>query len=207
MRALLIASVAIAAAVTPAAAQKPPMTVPGRADVAAVQAGNYKIDSGHTQLLWQVNHLGFSLFDGQFGGITGTLSLDPRQPGAAKLNVSIPMTGLTTTVTALTTHLNGPDFFDTAKYPVATFVSTSVVPNGTSARITGDLTLRGVTRPVTLDAKFMGAGPGMMPPRATNVGFEASATIKRSDFGIAYGIPAVGDEVKLRINAAFERLN
>lgn len=202
----LIASCLTLAVATPALAQQP-MPIPGRADAAAVEAGNYKVDMGHTQVLWQLNHLGFSLFDGQFGGVTGTLVLDPKNPAAAKLNVTIPMSGLSTTVGKLTEHLSTPDFFDSAKYPTATFVSTSVMAHGTTAHITGNLTLHGVTKPVTLVTNFVGAGKGMFPPKATNVGFEATATIKRSDFGMGYGIPAVGDEVKLRINAAFEKVN
>lgn len=206
MKKFLIASLITFAAAAPAVAQQP-MPIPGRADVAAVEVGNYKVDTGHTQVLWQLNHLGFSLFDGQFGGVTGTLALDPKNPAAAKLNVTIPMSGLSTTVGKLTEHLNAPDFFDSAKYPTATFVSTSVMAHGTTAHITGNLTLHGVTKPVTLVTTFVGAGKGMFGAKATNVGFEATATIKRSDFGIAYGIPAIGDEVKLRINAAFEKVN
>ena len=206
MKHFLIASFIALATAVPALAQQP-MPIPGRADVAAVQAGNYKVDTGHTQVLWQLNHLGFSLFDGQFGGVTGTLALDPKNPTAAKLNVTIPMSGLSTTVGKLTEHLNAPDFFESAKYPTATFVSTSVMAHGDTAHITGNLTLHGVTKPVTLTTRFIGAGPGMMPPKAINVGFEATATIKRSEFGMGYGVPAVGDEVKLRINAAFEKVN
>lgn len=197
--------IALLALATPLIAQGLPKTAPGAPDPSRVTAGAYKVDTGHTQLLWQVDHMGFSKFDGQFGGITGTMQLDPANPSAAKLSVTIPGSGLTTTVAELNTHLNGTDFFDFAKFPNATFVSTKVEATGTTARITGDLTLHGVTRPITLDARFVGAGQGMMPPKALNIGFEATARLKRSDFGLGYGVPIVSDEVELRINAAFEK--
>lgn len=196
----------LVALAAPLIAQNMPTKAPGAPDPSRVTAGTYKVDTGHTQVLWQVDHMGFSKYDGQFGGVTGTLQLDPARPSEAKLSVTIPMSGLTTMDEALNKHLNAPDFFDTAKFGTATFTSTRIEPKGTSARITGNLTLRGVTKPVTLDAHFIGAGPGMMPPNATNVGFEATARLKRSDFGVSYGVPMVSDEVQLRINAAFEKL-
>jgi polyisoprenoid-binding protein YceI len=164
------------------------------------------VDTGHTQVLWQVNHMGFSKYDGQFGGVTGTLQLDPAKPSAARLSVTIPMTGLTTMDAALNKHLSSPDFFDATKFPSATFTSTKIVAKGKAARITGNLTVHGITRPVTLEARFIGAGTGMMPPRATNVGFEATTMLKRSEFGLGYGVPVVSDQVELRINAAFEKV-
>lgn len=197
--------IVVALLAAPLLAQDLPKTPPGAPDPARVTAGSYKIDPGHTQVGWRVKHLGFSWFDGQFGGATGTLQLDPAHPSSARLSVTIPIDGLTTTVAALNEHLKSPDFFDAAKYPAATFTSTSVQVSGTTARIAGNLTLHGVTKPAVLDAKFVGAGPGPMPPHAVNVGFEATGRLKRSDFGIAYGVPLVSDEVELRINAAFEK--
>jgi polyisoprenoid-binding protein YceI len=114
------------------------------------------------------------------------------------------MSGITTTNAKLTEHLKGADFFDAAKFPTARFQSTSVSASGTSATITGNLTLKGVTKPVTLNAKFVGAGKGPMNGLET-VGFEATGSIKRSDFGISYGIPFVPDEVPLEITVAFEK--
>jgi polyisoprenoid-binding protein YceI len=111
---------------------------------------------------------------------------------------------MTTTSAAFTKHLQSKDFFEVEKYPSAKFVSTSVTVDGQNAKIAGDLTLHGVTKPVTLDAKLTGAGTNPMSKAAT-VGFSATATIKRSDFGLGYAAPAVGDEVKLKITAAFEK--
>lgn len=198
----------LAAAVTlalaaPAAAQMP-AEVPGKADPARVTAGAYKVDPAHTQVTFTVNHLGFSLYRGQFGDITGTLTLDPAKPAAARMSIEIPMSGLVTTSKALTDHLMKADFFDAARYPSARFESTSIVVSGTNAVITGNLTIRDVTRPVTLQARFIGAGTSPMN-KAETVGFEATARLKRSDFGVSYGIPFVTDEVDLAISAAFEK--
>ena len=105
---------------------------------------------------------------------------------------------------ALDAHLKRADFFEAEKYPTATFTSTRIVARGTGATITGNLTLKGVTKPVTLAATFVGAGPGPMGAHKTNVGFHATTSIMRSQWGIAFGILLVSDRVDLVINAAFE---
>lgn len=203
--------VALAAAVAvPVIAQNAPQ-VPGQPDKTRVAAGTYAADSAHTMVVWEVDHLGFSKYSGIFGDVTGTLVLDPANPAAAKVDVTIPVAKVTTASAGLTAHLlragkdgGKPDFFGAAPAD-AKFVSTSVVvdDDGDEAKVTGNLTLNGVTRPVTLDVDFHGAGMGMN--KKETVGFEAETTIKRSDFGIAYGIPMVSDEVELEIHAAFEK--
>ena len=206
------AFVLAAAALSAAATAQPAMQKPGSANPAAVTGGTYKADPGHTLVRWEVDHLGFSPYFGIFGDVTGTLVLDPRNPAAAKVDVTIPVSKVTTASRGLTEHLlragkdgGKPDFFG-ASPPDARFVSTKVTPRGNAATIVGNLTLNGVTRPVTLDARFYGAGkmPAQMGGKE-NVGFKASTTIKRSDFGIGYGVPMVSDEVKLDIAAAFEK--
>jgi polyisoprenoid-binding protein YceI len=193
----------LAALTVPAIAQMP-KTAPGAPDVKRVTAGTYQVDPGHTQVIFEINHLGFSEYTGMFVEPTGTLTLDPANPSAAKVDVSFPIAKVRTTVTALDEHLKRADFFDAEKYPEGRFTSTSVKVSGTTAQITGNLTLHGVTRPVTLAARFIGAGSmAMGGPAKQNVGFQATTTIKRSDFGISGGIPLVGDQVKLTINAAF----
>lgn len=187
------------AAAVPLAAQ-----IPGAPDVSRVAAGTYAADPHHTQIAWTINHLGFTQYDGIFGDATGTLVLDPARPGGATVAIEVPVSGMVTTVPALDEHLKKSDFFDIAKYPTITFKSTSVTVNGMHATIAGLLTLRGVTKPVTLDARFIGAGTNPLSKKAT-VGFAATTTIKRSDFGMMYLQPALGDSVDLRINAAFER--
>lgn len=177
---------------------------PAPASAAQVKAGTYAVDANHTQVIWSVDHFGFSRLYGMFGSMSGSLQLDPAQPSSAKLAIDIPLSGLTVTSPGFAKHLQTADLFDTAKFPTARFVSRSVAVRGQAATITGDLTLRGVTKPVTLQARFHGAGANPMNKKET-VGFSATGTLKRSDFGLGYAVPAVSDEVKLEIAAAFER--
>ncbi|SFR78926.1 YceI family protein [Sphingomonas jatrophae] len=200
----LVLAATLLALAAPVLAQAP-TSPPGAPDAKRVTAGTYTVDSGHTQILFTVNHLGFNSYWGIFGGATGTLVLDPAKPNAASVEITVPMDGIATTSDKLTGHLKTPDFFDAAKFPTATFKSTRVTVSGTTAKIAGNLTLKGVTRPVVLDAKFTGAGNGMMPPKALNVGFEATTSIKRSDFGVSYGVGLVSDVVPLKITVAFEK--
>ena len=188
------------------------MQKPGSPNPAAITGGTYSVDPAHTLIGWRVDHLGFNDYFGIFGDSTGTLTLDPKNPNAAKVAITIPVSKVTTASAGLTEHLlspgkdgGKPDFFGTVPAD-ARFVSTSVVATGTKAKITGDLTLNGVTRPVVLDAEFVGAGkaPPMMGGKE-NVGFHAKTTIKRSEFGVAYGIPIVSDEVALDITVAFQK--
>lgn len=201
---LALLGLAIAAA-TPLTAQMP-MEKPGAPDPARVVAGSYTTDPYHTLVGWRVNHMGFNDYFGQFGDVKGTLQLDPKAPSKAKLDVTIPLASLSTVNAKLTEHLLGPDFFDAAKFPEARFVSTSVVAKGNSATITGNLTLKGITKPLTLTARFVGAGTGM--PQAggkKTVGFHATGKVNRADYGMGYGLPLVPDPITLDLSAAFEK--
>ena len=202
-----LAIIALAAA-TPLIAQG--AQVPGQMDASRITAGTYSTDPGHSLIGWEVNHFGFNDYFGLFGDVTGTLTIDPANPSAAKVDVTIPVGKVTTASAGLTSHLlragkdgGKPDFFGPSPAD-ARFVSTSVVVDGMNAKITGDLTLNGVTKPVTLDAEFTGAGTNPFNKKET-IGFEADAEIKRSDFGIAYGLPIISDEVELDISVAFEK--
>ena len=197
IRATILIGAALAAAI-PAIAQ-----LPGAADPSRITAGTYKVDPNHTQVVWTVNHMGITPLTGAFGASGGTLELDPANPSAAKVTVTFTVADMSTTAPAFTKHLLSADFFEAEKYPTATFTSTAVKASGTTATITGNLTLKGVTKPVTLNAKFFGAGANPRNKK-TNVGFEATTTIKRGDFGIGYGLPMVPDPVELRIYGAFE---
>lgn len=204
MRLILAPALLLSLAAVPVLAQQAPTSLPGRPDTAAVTAGTYAVDSGHTQLLFTVNHMGFSEYTGQFVQPTGNLVIDPKNPSAAKVDITFDVDKVSTTVPALDAHLKRADFFDAAKFPQARFVSTRIVAKGMQATITGNLTLHGVTRPVTLQARFIGAGASPMGAKKTNIGFHATGQIKRSDFGVSYAIPVVSDRVDLVINAAFE---
>ena len=195
----VIAAAALTGAI-PAVAQ-----MPGAPDASRITAGTYKVDPDHTQVVWTLRHMGFSALSGAFGASAGVLQIDPANLSAAKVNVTFNVAQMSTTASAFTKELSGPDFFDAAKYRVATFVSTAVRVNGGSATITGNLTIKGITKPVTLDAKFYGAGTSPIDKKL-NIGFSATTSIKRSDFGVGAYAPAVADQVDLQINGAFERV-
>jgi polyisoprenoid-binding protein YceI len=210
IRTLAVAATLLVA--TPLVAQQA-IQAPGTKNAALVTAGSYSLDPNHTLVEWTVDHLGFSPYFGLFGSITGTLVLDPKNPAAAKLDVTIPVSKVLTASEGLNAHLlrapktpgGKPDFFGPAPAD-ARFVSTKVVARGEKATVTGNLTLNGVTRPVTLDVAFYGAGktaPAMGGKE--NLGFEAKGSIKRSDFGLDFIVPMVSDEVKLKIAAAFTK--
>ena len=171
------AGVAAVMIATPVLAQ-----TPGAPDVSRVAAATYKVDANHTQAVWSVDHMGFSILYGMFGSMSGTLTLDPAKPEAAKVSIEIPMSGLTTTSAGFTKHLSGADFFDVEKFPTAKFESTSVVVSGQTAKITGNLTLHGVTKPVTFKATFNGEGKD--PWGGERAGFNATTTLNLNDFGI-----------------------
>lgn len=199
---VLIAVAVLAATPLAAFAAYQAQELPGQPDPARIAAGTYAVDSGHTQVSYTVDHFGFSKFTAQAGGATGTLAIDPKKPAAAKVDITLPATGIVTTVKALDEHLATADFFDAAKYPTIRFVSTGVVASGNSAKITGNLTLHGVTRPVVLDTRFVGAGDNPMSKKL-NFGFAATTSIKRSEFGMDKYVPFVSDDVAIQINVAF----
>lgn len=199
MRLALVTLLALAA--SPALAQSD--VGPGSADSAKVAAGTYAVDPLHTQALFTVKHFGFSIYTGQFTQPTGTLVLDPKNPSADKVDISFPTDKAVTTIAHLNEHLASDQFLDSAKFPAAHFVSTKVTIKGSKATIAGDLTLHGVTRPIVLDARFIGGGTNPMNKKVT-IGFQATTTLKRSDFGVTYLTAVVSDSVPLTINAAFE---
>ncbi|CAA2155361.1 Protein YceI [Methylobacterium brachiatum] len=201
MKSLLIHGLALALALGgTASAQTPPTR-----DPAQIQAGTYAVDPGHTQVGWRVSHMGFSNYAGGFSDVSGSLTLDPKNPAASKLSVKIPVASVTTTSAKLTDELKGDQWLDAGKYPTMTFVSTKVAPAGKDhAKVTGDLTLHGVTKPVTLDVTLVGAGVNPLSKKYT-VGFEATGTLKRSEFGVKTYVPLIGDELHLTIAGAFER--
>lgn len=168
---------------------------------ATVQASpvTYKMDPGHTMVLFSWNHFGYSNPTADLGLGEGTLVFDQQDPAKSSVNVTLPLSDLDTHVKALDEHLKEADFFDAAKYPTVTFKSTGVVPvDATHFKVTGNLTVHGVTRPVTLDATLNKVGPHPMT-KSQAIGFDATATLKRSDFGMGAYVPMVSDEIQVRI--------
>ena len=159
----------------------------------------YKIDPTHTIVLAQWNHFGFSNPSASFGNVEGTLVYDAADVARSSVEVTLPLSGLDSFVPKLDEHLKSADFFDAEKFPAITFKSTRVEAAGTGKlKITGDLTIKGITKSVVLDATLNKAGEHPMKKVAA-IGFDATATIKRSDFGLGLFAPMVGDEVTLRI--------
>lgn len=163
----------------------------------AFAADTFTFDSNHTNITWRANHFGFSSPDGKFVGATGTLILDETTPANSKVEVSIPTTGLVTGLPRFDEHLKSADFLDVAKYPTATFVSDKVeLTSQDTAKVSGMLTLHGVTKPVVLDVRLNKIGENPMNHLKT-AGFSATGTIKRSEFGISAYVPNVSDEIEL----------
>lgn len=207
----IVLPLALVALAAPSFSQMP-STPPGAPDKSRVTAGNYTVDATHSMIAWRVNHLGFNDYFGLFGQLGGSMTFDPANPAATKLTATIPVSKVVTVDSALTAHLlkpgaDGakPDFFGPAAQD-AVFVSTKVTPgaDGMSATVDGNLTLNGVTKPASFTAKFAGAGTNFFN-KAPTIGFHGESVIKRSEFGLGFFAPLVGDEVKLEITIAFEK--
>jgi polyisoprenoid-binding protein YceI len=159
----------------------------------------YEVDPRHSHVFCTYSPFGLSNITGRVGDVAGTIAIDAGDVGASSVNVTIPVHSLSTGVPKLVEHMKSPVMIDAAPFPTATFASTSVKAVGKDhLQVTGNLTLHGVTRPVVLDTTINFAGPHPMN-KAPAAGFDATANLKRSDFGIGYGLPNVGDEVQLRI--------
>ena len=160
---------------------------------------SYRIDPNHTNVLASWNHFGFSNPSINFGEADGTIVYDADKVSASTVQVTLPLSGLSALATDFFDHLTSADWFDAAQFPAATFKSTRVEAAGEGKlRVTGDLTIKGITKPVVLDVTLNKAGEQPMAKRAA-VGFDATAKVKRSDFGLAKYVPNVSDEVSLRI--------
>jgi polyisoprenoid-binding protein YceI len=173
---------------------------------AELPAGAYRIDPEHASLLFKLDHLGFSQLVGRFDRFDASLDFDPEQPEAARLTVVIDVASIDLNLPQFEQDLRGPDWFDVAQFPQARFVSRKIeIAGATSGRVAGELTLHGVSAPVTLEVTFNGAGDSLITGRYT-LGFAATGTLKRSEFGLGAYAPAVGDEVTLEIHAEFQRV-
>jgi polyisoprenoid-binding protein YceI len=165
-------------------------------------ATTYTFEPNYTQGVVRWDHLGFSSPAAQFGQGEGTLEFDQADPAKSSVKVTIPLATLNTSVPDLDEHLRSADFFETAKFPTATFTSTKVekgdAPN--QLKVIGDLNLHGVTKPATLAVTVVKIG---VNPRSSlpTVGFDATTTLKRSDFGLGKFVPQVSDEIPLHITS------
>lgn len=221
---LIVVTIAALAACSPRPASAPAVAGPeAKAAPAAAKApkeapsGAYTLDPAHTSVVFRVPHMGLSHYTARFTKVEGELAFDPANPAGQSVIATIDAGSLATAYPDPKLDFDAQiekEFLDTAKYPQITFRSTKVQPTGPdTAQVTGDLTLHGVTRPVVLEATFNGGyKAGGMDPAGHRVGFSAHGTLRRSDFGITFGVPApgttfgVGDDVEVIIETEFTRL-
>jgi polyisoprenoid-binding protein YceI len=165
-------------------------------------AMTYTFEPGHTQGVIRWNHLGFANPSAHFSMVEGTLEFDETAPAKSSVSVTIPLAALSTGVPDLDEDFRSTDFFDLAKFPTATFKSTKVEKNGDSGglKVSGELNLHGIIRPIILDVTVNKVGTNPRDKLPT-VGFEASAVLNRSDFGLGRYVPQVSDEIRLHITA------
>ncbi len=171
------------------------------APLAMAQTSTWKSDPAHSEVDFTIKHLGVSNVHGRLGHVDATITYDEKDVTKSKVDATIDVSGLSTGESARDTHLKTPDFFDTTQFANAKFVSTAVTKGGAGLQIAGNLTIKGVTKPVVLDVE----GPGQPVTgmdKKPHVGFSGSTTIHRTDFGIGSKFPAavVGDDVKLTVD-------
>lgn len=175
------------------------LAVSGIAHAATTESANtYTLDKTHSFVEFRYNHMGFSNPSGKFVA-NGTVYYESNNLAKSKADINIDLSSLTTGVAGLDRHLQSADFFDTSKYPTAKFVSTKITPiDKNHFSMLGNLTVHGVTKPVTLQVLQNGQGISPVSQRYT-LGYSATGVIKRSDFGIAAYVPAVSDDIMLTI--------
>jgi len=156
----------------------------------------YKLDPTHSFIEFSISHLGFSVLKGRFNDISGSFSYDPEKPAASTVEVTVKTASIDSNHAERDKHLRNKDFLDVEKYPQATFKSTGFEPKGDDGVLTGDLTLHGVTKPITVDVKFVGAGKD--PWGGYRRGYVGTTTIKRADFGMTYNLGPAAETMELQ---------
>jgi polyisoprenoid-binding protein YceI len=168
----------------------------------AQAADSYKLDQEHSDVVFLIDHFGYSKTVGRFNGVDGTITMDEADLASGSIELTIDAASIDTNHEKRDEHLRSPDFFNAAEFPTITFKSTAIEPTGEqSGKVTGDLTLLGVTRPVTLDATLNQIAPHPVPDYegVVTAGFSASGSIDRTEFGMETYAPAIGSEVDLII--------
>lgn len=172
-------------------------------DISLAPAGEYVLEKNHASISFKARHMGFADYLMRFNDFDATIALDPKAPEKSSVTATIKPASLDSNNPKMTEHTSGKDFFNVPTFPTITFKSTKIEKTGaTTGKITGDLTMLGVTKPIVLDTTFIGGGEHMMMKKY-DIGFKATTTIKRSEFGMGYGIPMVSDDVAVEINAEF----
>jgi polyisoprenoid-binding protein YceI len=171
-----------------------------------IPPGTYDVNTKETLVRYGVDHMGFSEYWGTFPGTTGTLAFDPKHVGATKLEVKVPIFLVETTNKELDGQLFSDEFFDAEDYPYMKFSSTEVIRTGPKTfKVTGNLTMHNITRPIVLSVTFHGAGNDPFTGKDIFVGFDAKGTVMRSAFGLGKYVPIVSDETTITISAEFKK--
>jgi polyisoprenoid-binding protein YceI len=195
MRGIVAVAALCLACAAPAAAR------PTTQDPAKVPPGNYELDPRHASLLAKIPHMGgFSRYTMRFDQLDGRFAYDPADWAATKVTINVQAASVDTGAAAFNKQIAG--YFDAEKFPTITFVSTAVTGDNGKGTVTGDLTFHGVTKPVTLDVTFNGAGPGLLGA-GTRMGFSGTGRIKRSEFGVTGAREFSGDDVDLMFEVEF----
>ncbi len=185
MKRLLLSAATAAIFLVPASAQ--------------AQIETYSFDKAHTQILFFVNHLGFSNSQGEFHEYDGQFIFDRDEPAKSSVDVTIQTASIDMDDEKWDAHMKNADFFDVEKFPTMTFKSTGIEVTGeNTANITGDLTILGVTKPAVLAVTHNKSDKHAFSGKYV-AGFSATTTIKRSEYGMEYGLPLIGDEAQVRI--------
>src|SRR5437588_8785843 len=163
--------------------------------LSANAADTFKVDPVHTFVLFSVQHLGIANTYGRFNDISGTVVFDKDNPWKSSVELSVPVESLDTHNLKREQSLKSPDYFDAKQFPTITFKSTKVEGSGDTLKVSGDLTIHGVTKPLSVDFKKGGEGKGVFGEMRG--GGETRFTIKRSDFGMTFQQGAIGDEVTI----------
>jgi len=169
--------------------------------VSAYAAETYKLDSAHTSVVYRVKYSGVTFVYGRFNGPTGSFVYDEASPAKSSIDMQVDANNIDTAVAKRDNHLKSPDFFNAAEHPAVTFKSTSIKKiNSDTYQVTGNLTLLGKSRKLTVDAKHTGSGKD--PWGNFRRGFETSFTIKRSDFGMDFMLGGVSDDVAITVSVS-----
>lgn len=167
------------------------------ARAAAAEAKTYEIDASHSAVVFKIKHVGVAYSHGRFNDFAGSFKLDSANPSGSSLMVTVKAASIDTANEKRDQHLRSPDFFNTAQFPEITFKGTQFAAMEGGFKVTGDMTMKGVTKSITVDLKHIGTADTKFGPRS---GYETTFTIKRADYGINYMPEGLGDEVTLTIS-------
>ncbi|BBO30659.1 YceI family protein [Lacipirellula parvula] len=168
-----------------------------------LRADEFTVDPSHTSVIFGISHLGYSFTYGRFNKVSGEFTLDPAKPDAASFTLAIDAASIDTNDAKRDDHLRGPDFLNTGEFPVISFKSNKVVvekkDDATIYVVSGELTMHGVTKPVTLNLQKLGEGPGPTG-QGFHTGFNCQTKLNRSEWGMTKMVPHIGDEVAVTIS-------